>query len=421
MTVRTIAIASLVLAACAAKPAPLPCGPTPDQTAAARRAIEATNDHALELMRRGDIAASAALFTPDGEFMGGDSPEPIRGRAAIQADWQSLAGKVKDLAAPVTELEIYGDVAYLMSIEEFKMVGGGGFRGKSVNILKRQSDGSWLFYRDIFQPLSDDAKPGDAAPPSTPQSAAPAPCPATPNDAAAVRRQIEETEARNLEALKRGDAEAYAAAFAPDGAYLSMKVVEPIRGRGAIAAWVKPSLEKFKNREQTVKEVEVYGSAAYEMGTELIVLPHVKYHTKYIAMWKLQPDGTWQIFRRIHTTASEAVPTSAAWSEALSDDEKTAIMKLRVSPALAKVFQTEDPKQFASFDCGTCHGDGKDPRDVLPKLTMKDGKLTAFAEKPAAAKFMQEKIVPAMAEALGVPANDPMVGCGGCHKIEQKN
>ncbi len=98
-------------------------------------------------------------------------------------------------------------------------------------------------------------------------------------------------------------------------------------------------------------------------------------------------------------------------------------MKNAVLPRMKKVFVEHEPKEFAEFGCKTCHGPNfQDPDDFLPKLTLKEGKITAFAEKPEDAKFMAEKVVPEMAAAMGLPAYDPAThkgfGCAGCHTIE---
>ena len=101
-----------------------------------------------------------------------------------------------------------------------------------------------------------------------------------------------------------------------------------------------------------------------------------------------------------------------------------AFMKTRVVPAMGPVFKAHAAK-YAEFSCKTCHGpEYKDPHEFLPKLTMKGGTLTAFAEKPEMAKFMAESVVPNMATAMGLPPYDMKThqgfGCGGCHTIETK-
>ena len=100
-------------------------------------------------------------------------------------------------------------------------------------------------------------------------------------------------------------------------------------------------------------------------------------------------------------------------------------MKARVAPTMGPVFQAANPTHYADFGCKTCHGpEYRNPHDYLPKLTMKDGNITAFAEKPQIAKFMAESVVPKMASAMGLPPYDHETGqgfgCGGCHAINQQ-
>jgi len=118
-----------------------------------------------------------------------------------------------------------------------------------------------------------------------------------------------------------------------------------------------------------------------------------------------------------------ALPTS--WSRDMANEQKVAFMKANVVPNLKPVFQSADATRYADFGCKTCHGPAlKDPHENLPKLTMKDGKITAFAEKPEIAKFMAENVLPKMASALGQPPFDPKTGqgfgCQGCHTVENK-
>jgi hypothetical protein len=123
------------------------------------------------------------------------------------------------------------------------------------------------------------------------------------------------------------------------------------------------------------------------------------------------------------SAAPVAVPS--AWAEDLPLGQKVAFMKAVVMPKMKPVFQEHDAKEFADFSCATCHGKpAKDPHEVLPKLTMKKGQITAFTDKKLAkdAKWMAEKVVPAMAEAFGKKPFDPKTkegfGCMGCHSIE---
>lgn len=94
-------------------------------------------------------------------------------------------------------------------------------------------------------------------------------------------------------------------------------------------------------------------------------------------------------------------------------------------PRMAKVFQAADPKRYANFGCKTCHGSPfKDPQHHLPRLTLKNGELTAFETDPEIAKFMAEKVEPEMAAALGLQPYDVKThqgfGCEGCHGTRGK-
>jgi mono/diheme cytochrome c family protein len=126
--------------------------------------------------------------------------------------------------------------------------------------------------------------------------------------------------------------------------------------------------------------------------------------------------------------ANEATPAQDVpikWSETLSTTQKIQFMKQSVLPKMSQVFQASDRERYSGFSCKTCHGpNNKDPKEFLPNLTMKEGNLTAFTEKPTVAKFMHEKVVPEMAALFEQKPYDPSThqgfGCAGCHKIEMK-
>jgi hypothetical protein len=109
----------------------------------------------------------------------------------------------------------------------------------------------------------------------------------------------------------------------------------------------------------------------------------------------------------------------------MTKDQEVAFMKKNVVPEMSPVFKGFNEKRYAEFGCKTCHGPKfKEPKEYLPKLTFKDGKITAFADKPELAKFMAEQVVPHMATAMGLKPYDPAThtgfGCGGCHTIQMK-
>jgi hypothetical protein len=128
------------------------------------------------------------------------------------------------------------------------------------------------------------------------------------------------------------------------------------------------------------------------------------------------------------TAAAPAEPPPPAhdvWAEGMTKDAEVAFMKKNVVPEMEPVFKGFNAKRYAEFSCKTCHGPKfKEPKEYLPRLTFKDGKITAFAEKPEIAKFMAEQVVPHMATAMGMKPFDPAThtgfGCGGCHTVQMK-
>jgi cytochrome c551/c552 len=122
---------------------------------------------------------------------------------------------------------------------------------------------------------------------------------------------------------------------------------------------------------------------------------------------------------------SASAATNEVWSDSMSKDQQAAFMKKNVVPAMGPVFQAFDGKKYAEFGCKTCHGPAfKVPKDFLPHLHFADGKLKEAAEKPEMAKFMMDKVTPAMVTAMGAKPFDPQAhtgfGCGGCHTIDMK-
>ncbi|MFO0679985.1 MAG: hypothetical protein U0169_25915 [Polyangiaceae bacterium] len=124
------------------------------------------------------------------------------------------------------------------------------------------------------------------------------------------------------------------------------------------------------------------------------------------------------------TTAAAPAAPETVWRHEFTKDQAVEFMKARVLPPMSKVFHDYDPKQFAEVTCKTCHGPKyQEPKDFLPKLKLKNGALDIPKKDQAMAKFMGEKVVPAMADAMGMKPYDPKThegfGCGGCHTIEK--
>lgn len=119
----------------------------------------------------------------------------------------------------------------------------------------------------------------------------------------------------------------------------------------------------------------------------------------------------------------EAAAADLKWSDDMPVKDKAAFMKKKVMPEMASLFKEFDAKEFGNFSCKTCHGPQMKPKpvDFLPELHIKDGKIVEAADHPEIAKFMGEKVTPAMAALFGKPHYDPATGqgfgCGGCHKM----
>lgn len=123
-------------------------------------------------------------------------------------------------------------------------------------------------------------------------------------------------------------------------------------------------------------------------------------------------------------SATTAAPKS--WDE-MSHGERLDVMKKVVAPKLGADFKEFDSKRYENFSCVTCHGerikngDAKMPNPDLPHLSYTDGFKKHMTEKPAVTKFMQEKVVPDMAAAVGEKPYDPQTkqgfGCGECHVV----
>jgi hypothetical protein len=140
------------------------------------------------------------------------------------------------------------------------------------------------------------------------------------------------------------------------------------------------------------------------------------------------PSATAEAPKPTETAAAPEAPPPPAhdvWKEGMTKDEEIAFMKKNVVPEMGPVFKGYNAKRYAEFGCKTCHGPKfKEPKDYLPKLTFKDGKITAFAEKPEIAKFMAEQVTPHMAAAMGMKPFDMTThtgfGCNGCHTVQMK-
>jgi hypothetical protein len=127
------------------------------------------------------------------------------------------------------------------------------------------------------------------------------------------------------------------------------------------------------------------------------------------------------------TATTPPPPEKKAWKD-MSFDERKKFMATEVMPAMAKTFQEFDAKEFAKFECVTCHGDAgkgdkatfKMPNPKLPTLDPKDN-FKKHAKQQKMLDFMMQKVTPQMQQILGLAPFDPAAGtgfgCGNCHNM----
>lgn len=127
-------------------------------------------------------------------------------------------------------------------------------------------------------------------------------------------------------------------------------------------------------------------------------------------------------------------PPEVAWKD-MNEEQKATYMKKVVVPKMRGPFQEFDAKEFAKFNCATCHGKEAKARkfkmpspDIHPLPNSPEGFKAMMAKKPAWgkwSKFMGEVVKPQMAGLLGMPEFDPKkpdptaFSCGRCHEMKK--
>jgi uncharacterized protein (TIGR02246 family) len=120
------------------------------QDAGLRAAVEAGNKKFVAAVGKGDVAALAALYTPDAVAFppGGDV---VKGRPAIQGMWKSvLDSGVGGIELVTTEADAQGPLAFESGTYVIKGKDGSvADRGKYVVVWKKVG-GQWMLHRDIW-------------------------------------------------------------------------------------------------------------------------------------------------------------------------------------------------------------------------------------------------------------------------------
>jgi len=127
-----------------------------------RAAIEKQSAAFAAAFGRGDIAAVAGAYAEDAIAFPPDA-EMARGRAAIQALWKGLhdAGG-KTITLTTLDVHSSGSLAAETGTATLKILPPGGAEQsqmvKYVVVWKKQPDGTWKLYRDIWNAMPASAK-----------------------------------------------------------------------------------------------------------------------------------------------------------------------------------------------------------------------------------------------------------------------
>jgi len=127
-----------------------------------RAAIEKQNAAFSAAFGRGDIAAVAAAYAEDAIALPPDG-EMVRGRPAIQALWKGLldAGG-KAITLTTVDVHSSGSLAAETGTATLKIQPPSGAEQsqavKYVVVWKKQPDGTWKLYRDIWNAIPASAK-----------------------------------------------------------------------------------------------------------------------------------------------------------------------------------------------------------------------------------------------------------------------
>jgi len=120
-----------------------------------RRAILTLLDKWRLATKAKDIQAILELVADDIVFLPAAVP-PIRGRGEVENMYRAFFPRYREIEqeSAIEEVQVAGDWAFLWGTDELRLTPEPGgaeihLKGKAVSILKRESDGSWRFWRGI--------------------------------------------------------------------------------------------------------------------------------------------------------------------------------------------------------------------------------------------------------------------------------
>ncbi len=121
-----------------------------------RAAIAAIDKKFMEDVNRGDAAAGAAAYTDDAVLMP-PNHSPLEGKQAIRKYLAEIGSQLQasNFQLSILEVDVQGDTTIVRGTysSSFTVPGTDApmeDRGKTLNVWKRQADGSWKLHRDIW-------------------------------------------------------------------------------------------------------------------------------------------------------------------------------------------------------------------------------------------------------------------------------
>jgi len=119
-------------------------------------AIAAIDKKFMEDVNRGDAAAGAAAYTDDAILMP-PNHSPLEGKQAIEKYLAEIGLQLQasNFQLSILEVDVQGDTTivrgnYSSSFTVPRTDAPMEDRGKTLNVWKRQTDGSWKIHRDIW-------------------------------------------------------------------------------------------------------------------------------------------------------------------------------------------------------------------------------------------------------------------------------
>ena len=127
--------------------------------------ISAVSKARADAFNQGNARAIAVHFTDDALLMAPDKPVQT-GKSAVQAYYQHIFDEFEtDLDSYYEEVKVSGDLAYGRGFAKVVLTPKRGGKklestAKYINILARQSDGTWKTTHDIWNSNESASKPG---------------------------------------------------------------------------------------------------------------------------------------------------------------------------------------------------------------------------------------------------------------------